>query len=178
MKKRIFALCAVLALSLSLLSGCAKPDSNGFTPPKEEKDADLAAFAQTLQENHEFAGFLEKIDPNDAEMGEFMGEMLNNYFPGLTDLELEQLEVYMSMVSFSTGEFALAQAKDTEGAAKLQDIFDARVESKSTEGAGNYPEEVELWQRSARVVGHGNYVMLVCHEDADAIVDEFNTLFA
>ena len=175
MEKKAFSLALAAALCLSLLSACAKPGANGSAP---ETQVDLAAFAQTLQESHEFSGFMERIDPQDEEMGEFMGEMLNNYYPGLTDLELEQLELYMSMISFSSGEFALAQAKDTDGAAKLQEIFEARVESKSTEGMGNYPEEVEMWQRSSRVVNHGSYVMLVCHEDADAIVDEFNALFA
>ena len=35
-----------------------------------------------------------------------------------------------------------------------------------------------MWQRSAQVVENGNYIMLVCHDDADAIVEEFNALFA
>ena len=36
----------------------------------------------------------------------------------------------------------------------------------------------EPWQRDARIATQGSYVLLVCHEDADAIVDEFNALFA
>ena len=43
---------------------------------------------------------------------------------------------------------------------------------------GNYPEEVEMWQRSANLVEQGNYIMLICHDDAEAIVGEFNALFA
>ena len=174
--KRIIALCTAAVLCLTLLSGCSagKEDSPSHAPGK---DADLAAFAQTVTENHELGGFLNRIDADDPDMGEFMADMLNNYYPGLTDLDLEQMEVYMSMISFSSGELALAQAKDADGAAKLQEIFEARVESKSTEGAGNYPEEVEMWQRNSRVVGRGNYVMLVCAEDCEAIVGEFNALF-
>ena len=34
-----------------------------------------------------------------------------------------------------------------------------------------------MWQRSAQVADNGNYVMLVCHDDAEAIVTEFNNLF-
>lgn len=165
------------ALCLSLLSACSsgKVDSPSQAPGK---DADLAAFAQTLTETHEFSGFLDRIDPGDAEMGEFMAEMLGNYYPGLTDLDLEQMEIYMSMASFGSGELALAQAKNAGDAAKVQEIFQARVDSKATDGPGNYPAEVEMWQRSSQVVANGNYVMLVCAEDCSAIVNEFNALFS
>lgn len=170
--KRIIALCTAAVLCLSLLSSC------GTTGKVEEPDpVDLAAFAQTLMENHEFSGFMDRIDTEDPDMGEFMSDMLNNYYPGLTDLDLEQMEVYMSMISFSSGELALVQAKSADDAAKVKGIFQARVDSKSTEGANNYPEEVEMWQRSSQVASNGSYVMLVCHEDADAIVGEFNGLF-
>lgn len=171
--KRMIALCAAVALCLSTLSGCAKPGTNGPTPDKEEK-VDLAAFAQTVQENHEFAS-LEKADPADEEFGAIM---LENNYPGLKDLELEQVEIYMPMISFSGGELALVQAKSEEDAAKVKEIFQARIDAKTTEGPGNYPEEVEMWQKYAKVVvANDTYVMLVNHEDADAIVEEFNKLF-
>ena len=171
--KRIIALCGAVVLCLSLLSGCAKPGANGPTPDKQEK-VDLAAFAQTVQQNHEFYS-LERADPEDAEMG---AVMLGNWYPGLTDLDLEQVEIYTAMVSFSGGELALVQAKNAGDAAKVREIFQARLDSKTTDGPGNYPEEVEMWQRSAQVAENGNYIMLVCHNDADAIVEEFNALFA
>jgi len=167
MKKRIIALCAVLALCLSLLSACGNDK-------QEEKQVDLAAFAQSLQENHEFPS-LERADPKDPDVG---AVMLDNCYPGLTGLELEQLEAYLSVISFSGGEFALVQAKSADDAAKVKGIFESRIEAKTTEGPGNYPEEVEVWQRSAKVASHGNYVLLVCHEDCDAIVGEFEALFA
>ena len=171
--KRIIAFCTAAVLCLSMLSGCAKPGANGPTPDKQEK-VDLAAFAQTVQEDHEFHS-LERADPEDAEVG---AVMLGNWYPGLTDLDLEQVEVYTAMISFSGGELALVQAKNAGDAAKVKEIFQARLDSKTTEGPGNYPEEGEMWQRSAKVVDHGNYVMLVNHEDSEAIVNEFNALFS
>ena len=35
-----------------------------------------------------------------------------------------------------------------------------------------------MWQRSAKVAGSGSYVMLVNHQDSEAIVSEFEALFA
>ena len=134
----------------------------------------LTAFAQSFQENHQFAP-LEKADPADEELGAIM---LENNYPGLKDMDLEQTEVYLPMISFSGGELALVQAKSAEDAAKVKEIFQARIDAKSTEGPGNYPEEVEMWQRSAQVAENGNYVLLVCHDGADAIVEEFNALFS
>lgn len=165
--KKLFALCTAAVLCLSLLTACGPKEP-------EEKQVDLAAFAQTVQENHEFAA-LEKADPADQEMGAIM---LENNYPGLKDMDLEQLEVYLAMISFSGGELALAQAKSEDDAAKVKEIFQARIDAKSTEGPGNYPEEVEMWQRSAKVVVSGTYVMLVNHGDSEAIISEFNALFS
>ena len=164
--KRMIALCAVAALCLSLLAGCAGK-------PAEEKKVDLAAFARTVQENHEFTA-LDRADPADEEVGAIM---LENSYPGLKDMDLEQVEVYLAMISFSGGELALVQAKNADDAAKVKEIFQARVDSKSTDGPGNYPEEVEMWKKSAKVADNGSYVLLVNHQDSEAIVNEFNALF-
>ena len=165
--KRIFSLALAAALLLTLLCACGS-SSGG----QQDKKVDLAAFAQTLQENHEFP-MLERNDPAD-ELG---AVMLENSYPGLKDMDLAQTEVYLAAISFSGGELALVQAKNAGDAAKVKEIFDARVAAKTTEGPNNYPEEVELWQHNSAVVSNGNYVMLVNHEDSAAIVSEFNELF-
>ena len=134
---------------------------------------DLAAFVQTVMEDHEFP-MMNRADPSD-EVG---AVMLGNYYPGLVDLDLEQVEVYLAMISFSGGELSLVQAKDADNAAKAKEIFQARVDSQSEEGPNNYPEEVEVWQRNSQIVTNGNYIMLVCHEDCEAIVSAFNALFS
>ena len=164
--KKVIALCTAAVLCLSLLTACGPKEP-------EEKQVDLAAFAPTVQENHEFAA-LEKADPADQEMGAIM---LENNYPGLKDMDLEQLEVYLAMISFSGGELALAQAKSPEDAAKVKEIFQNRITTKSTDGPGNYPEEVEMWKKSAKVVDNGSYVMLVNHPDSEAIAGEFEALF-
>lgn len=163
--KRIIALCAAAVLCLSLLSACGGK-------PAEEKKVDLAAFAQTLKEQHEFADFVERLDVSD----EFGTTMLKSSYPALEGMDLEQMEIYLSMVSFNTGEFALVQAKSTEDAAKVKEAFEARIATMTEEGM-QYPETVELWNKSARVASNGTYVMLICHADADAIVSEFEALF-
>lgn len=164
--KRIIALCAAAVLCLSLLSACGGK-------PAEEKKVDLAAFAATLKEQHEFSDFVERLDVNDPEFG---ASMLESSYPTLKGMDLEQLEIYLSMVSINTGEFALAQAKSADDAAKVKAAFESRIATMTEEGL-QYPETVELWSKSAKVAEHGTYVMLICHTDADAIVSEFEALF-
>ena len=165
--KRIISLALAAALLMSSLAACGSSSGGG-----QEKKVDLAAFAQTILENHEFP-MLERNDPAD-ELG---ATMLENNYPGLKDMDLEQVEVYLAAISFSGVELALVQAKNANDAVKVKEIFDARVAAKTTEGPGNYPEEVELWQHNSAIVSRGNYVMLVNHEDSAAIVSEFNALF-
>ena len=167
--KKIISLALAAALLVASLSACGGNSDGG-----QDKKVDLAAFAQTLQENHEFP-MLDRLDPKDEEFG---ATMLEGAYPGLKDMDLEQAEIYLAMISFSGGELALVQAKNASDAAKVKEIFDARVASKTTEGPGNYPAEVEAWQHNSAVVSNGNYVMLVNNEDSAAIINEFNALFS
>ena len=165
--KRIFSLVLAAALLAVSLAACGGNSDGG-----QEKKVDLAAFAQTIRDDYGFP-MLERADPAD-ELG---ATMLDNYYPGLSGMDLAQVEVYLAAISFSGGELALVQAKNSGDADKVKGIFDARVDSKTTEGPANYPEEVELWQRCAKVASNGTYVLLVNHEDSEAIVSEFNALF-
>lgn len=170
--KKLFTLCLASVLCLSLLASCSpkQPNEGGNAP---QEPVDLSAFAQTLMETHEFSNFLELMDPEDEDFG---AVMLQNYLPGLTDLELEQMLIYMCAVSFNPGEFSLVQAKSADDAAAVKDIFQSRIDSMTEEGM-NYPDTIETWSKNAQVVVNGCYVMLVCHEDCAAIVDDFNALF-
>ena len=109
-------LCAALAaaLCLSVLSACG--------PGQAEKQVDLSAFAQTIQEKYEFAAYLMEQDP---EADEFAKQSIEQYLPGLLDLDLEQRGIYMSMITMNNGEFSMVQAKSAEDAAKVGEIFQA-----------------------------------------------------
>ncbi len=73
-------LCVALAatLCLLLLSAC----SGGG----QEKQVDLSAFAQRLQEKYEFASYLVELDPEN----EYDKELFDNTMPGLLEMDLEQ----------------------------------------------------------------------------------------
>ena len=164
--KRIISLTLAALFLTACLCACVSEDG-------QDKQADLAAFAQAIMESYKFPG-LDRFDPADEGLS---AVVLENNYPGLKDMDLAQVEIYLAPISFSGGELALIQAKNAGDAAVVKDIFQARIDSKTTDGPNNYPEEAKMWQRSARVVSSGTYVMLVNHEDSEAIVSEFNGLF-
>lgn len=174
-RSRIFALCAAVLLALSLLSGC----SGGAG---EEKRADLSAFAQSLVERYEFASWLEELDPEEEETDGYIRQSIEEYLPGLLDMELPQRVIYMSTMRLNNGEFSMVQAKSPQDAAKAAEIFQARIDYMAgdgeTPGGAFYPGPTELWQNNARVEVHGSYVLMVTAEECDQIVEEFKALFA
>lgn len=138
MKKFILSMgVTAAAVLLLLLSSCS-----GGTA---QKQADLSAFAQTLQEKYDFAAFLMEQDP---EADEFAKQSIEQYLPGLLDLELEQRVIYMSMITLNNGEFSMVQAKNAEDADKVREIFQARIDYMAgdgeTPGGAWYPGPTEL----------------------------------
>jgi len=168
MKKTVRAALAAM-LTLSLLSACAGGSA--------QKQVDLSAFAKTLQEKYEFASYLTEMTPE----YEYFEEDMKRMLPGLLDLDLEQQVLLVTMISINNGEIDLVQAKDAGDAAKAAEIFQARigymVGDGENPGGAWYPGPTQLWTNCSQVVTKGSYVMLVCGEDYEQIVDEFNALF-
>lgn len=163
--KRFLLVTLACALLLAGLLAC----SGG----PEQKQADLSAFAKSLQEKYEFAAYLSEMTPEYP----YFEEDMNNYMPGLLELDLEQRVIYMSMITLNNGEFAVVQAKNADDAARVKDAFQHRIDYMVETGAF-YPGSVELWTNYSRIEVNGTYVLLVCAQECDAIVDAFNALFA
>ena len=163
--KKFLTVTLASALLLAALLSC----SGG----KARKQADLSAFARSLQEQYEFAACLGEMDPDN----EHDKDTYERTFPGLLDLDLEQRINLIGMITLNNGEIGLAQAKNEEDAAKVKDIFQHRVDYMVETGAF-YPGPVELWTNNSRIEVNGTCVLLVCAEECDAIVDAFNALFA
>ncbi len=143
----------------------------------QEKQVDLSAFAKSLQEKYEFASYLTEMTP---EYPYYEQDMANN-LPGLLDMDLEQMVIYMTMITLNNGEFSMVQAKNPQDAAKAAEIFQARIDYMAGDGESPggafYPGPTELWLNSARVVTQGNYVLMVVGEECEQIVEDFNALF-
>ncbi len=109
------------------------------------------------------------------------GGLLDGYYAGLTSVPTEQCLVYICQMTMNNGEFGLVQVKDSADVARVKAIFQARINHMVGDGNGPggawYPAAMDSWENNSRVVSNGNYVMMVVHENCDAIVAQFNALF-
>ena len=157
-------------LSASCIVRCKfeadKPASGGgSSSTPDSSSVDLSAFYSTVTTNHQF-GMLTLADAT----------MIKDVYPGLSDIKTNQCLPYINMMTMNSGEIALVEVADSGDVDTVKGIFQDRIDAQVSGGAW-YPSAIEAWQNNSRVVSKGSYVMMVVHEDCDAIVNEFNALF-
>lgn len=133
---------------------------------------DLAAFYETLSASEDWPAMM---------LAE--GEVLDAFYPGLSDIATSQCAVYTAMISASVGEIALVEVQNADDVQKVKDIFQARIDYQvgddENPGGAWYPQTIEGWRDGSRIVSNGNFVMLVAtYEKSDDVVAAFNALFA
>lgn len=201
MKKKLLALTLALTLALSLAACGGKdapaqddppnaPEINapegGETTPSEpgeagppaepEKTVDLAAFYASLTEGDKWPALMSLTED------ETSTEMLDAYYPGLSEIPAKQRGVYIAAITSAVGEIALVEVEDAADAEKVEAIFQARIDYQvgddANPGGAWYPETIEGWKANSKIASHGNYVMLAVGDNAASAVEEFEALFA
>ena len=162
MKKAIsILLAAVMALSLT---ACGNSGNSGSG---DALTIDLNAF-YTEMFNSVFP------DPNNApSMSEITGDYLEQTYPGLSDVDTVQCVIYAPMITAVAYEVALVEVANADDVAKVQEIFQARIDTQ-IEGGAFYPATVEAWQNQSEIVTRGSYVALFVGADKDQMVEAFN----
>ena len=196
MKKKFLALILALTLSLTACGGKDAPAQDGGSPevsaPGEEgagspeggEDApseaqteiDLAAFYETLRAENTWPELMNLTED------ETMTELLDSYYPGLSEIAAKQCGVYIAAISAAVGEIALVEVEDAEDAKTVEEIFQARIDyqvgDEENPGGAWYPETIEGWRKNSRIVTQGTCVMMAAGDAADDAVERFNALFA
>lgn len=143
----------------------SKPEKKPEEKPAESDSVDLTAFYNDTIANYEFQA-----------LQAFTGDILDTYYPGMSDVSTKQCLIMGTMMSMNNGEFCLVEVTNSSDVDTVKKILQDRVDYMAETGAW-YPGPTELWTNSSRVVSNGNYVMMVVHESCDDIVDDFNALF-
>nr|WP_325180833.1 DUF4358 domain-containing protein [uncultured Oscillibacter sp.] len=193
MKKKFLALALALTLALSLAAcgGKDAPAQDGTsdapeasapeteapeTPEESPKEIDLAAFYDTLRAENTWP---ELMNPTEDAA---MTELLDSYYPGLSEISTKQCGVYVAAISAAVGEIALVEVENAGDVQAVEDIFQARVDYQvgddTNPGGAWYPETIEGWKTKSQIVSKGNYVMLAVGDAAGAAVESFEALFA
>ena len=144
MKKRAVWILAALLL---LASGCGRQREEGGT---EEPDVAL---------NTLYAGMEESCGWEEGYMADVEGELLEGYYPGLSEIPAKQLVVKIPAMSSDVNEIVLMQGETEEDAESAAAILQARIDAQA-EGGAWYPESLEAW-KSARVLRQGTYAVLI-----------------
>lgn len=166
MKKLMTLMMALMVLALTACGGNTNENSGSA-------DADLQSFYDSLAEEYQWdEGYLVDIE----------GEMLEGYYPGLSEIPTKQFIAKMPMMSSVVNEMVFLQCETEEDAAKaaemLQDRIDYQVGDENNPGGAWYPESIEAWKQG-QVIQNGTYVaMIASAEHQSAIVEGFNALFA
>lgn len=138
---------------------------------KPSAGSDAAAFADSIMSKYYAESFLQLADAS----------LLDGYYTGLTGIDTEECLVYATMMTMNNGEFALIQVSNSGDVAAVKAILQARIDYMAGDGENPggawYPGPTEMWKNNSTVVSNGNYVMMVVHEDYQAIVEQFNALF-
>lgn len=194
MKKKFLALMLALALALSLaacggsgtqdggsLEGSAPentetPEAPAETPETPAKEIDLTEFYNTLRAENTWPELMNLMED------ETITELLDSYYPGLSEIATKQCGVYIAAISAAVGEIALVEVENADDAAKVEDIFQGRIDYQvgddENPGGAWYPETIEGWKTKSHIVSHGSYVMLAVGDAAEAAVESFEALFA
>lgn len=203
MKKKFLALALALTLTLSLAACGGKdapaqdggspevsapgeegagspeasaPESGEDAPSEAQKEIDLAAFYETLRAENTWPELMNLMKD------ETVTELLDSYYPGLSEIPAKQCGVYIAAISAAVGEIALVEVENAGDVQAVEDIFQGRIDYQvgddENPGGAWYPETIEGWKTKSQIVSHGNYVMLAVGDAAEAAVESFEALFA
>lgn len=163
MKKRTVV---VLAALLLLVSGCGGQQEEG-------RAEDSAVALESL-----YAGMAESCGWDGDYMTDVEGELLEEYYPGLSEVPAGQLIVKVPAMSSDVNEIVLMQCETEEDADAAAAILQARIDSQA-EGGAWYPETLEAW-KNARVLRQGEiYVALIASgEFQESLEEQFNHQFS
>lgn len=158
----------ILILTALTLTACG-----GSGNTEAPVDADLQGLYDALAEEFQWEeGYLVDIE----------GEMLESYYPGLSEVSTKQFIAKMPMMSSVVNEIVFLQCETEEDAAKAAEILQSRIDyqvgDENNPGGAWYPESIEAWKKG-QVIQQGTYVaMIASAEYQDTITERFNALFA
>ena len=143
MKKLMtLALAAIMMLGLV---GCG-------SKKEEQANVDLTGFYNSLATEYGW-------DDNTMANLTDDPELLEMYYPGLSEINTTQLIAKAPMMSSVVNEFVFLQCETEEDAAKAAEILHTRITAQA-EGGAWYPESMEAWGRGV-VDQQGTYVAMI-----------------
>lgn len=94
-------------------------------------------------------------------------DLINNFYPGILDLDLAQTAFYYPPVVTSPCELAMVEVKSADDIQAVKDIFQARIDLGASNTA--YPESSQGWSTRAQIQEAGNFVAMIVLPEGNTI---------
>lgn len=101
-------------------------------------------------------------------------ELLENYYPGLSEIPIKEKSIYMHPVGFAC-EIALVEVENIEDVEKVKAVFETRIEKGKTEMLCDAGAE-DIWRRRAEIQSKGRYVCMIVLPDECVIPENIMDL--
>lgn len=162
MTKKIALLLAVMTIFGAGLTACGDSSSSSGSASKADSQSaesgkSVTAVADELKNGIEFKDTLNEL-----------GVGMYDKIYGITEDMYKEGKVYIGSGGATAEEIACFEAKDEDGAAKIKEAFETRVEKQKDAFKDYVPEELDKLG-SAVIVTKGNSVyMCISNDDAKA----------
>ena len=160
MKMRLIS---IFVAAVLLLAGC------GTETPPTEPVAELPALETLYNQGMEV---LAQMGPNAPILfPETNIDYLNEFYPGIADIELKQFFAGVAPVTNAPFEVILVEVANEADVPTVLEIYQARVDRESDDSS--YPENAEAWLNNCKITSRGCYVFLAVLMDPCEIPAEF-----
>ena len=105
-----------------------------------------------------------------------MPELLESYYPGLTEIATNQLHVFVPGMSAVAYEVALIEVADEADVDAVKAILQARIDNQIS-NEYNYPMVIEGWELNSRITSNGRYILMAVGTDCDYFIEAFGWQF-
>ena len=177
MKNRMLAILLAVFLILGTLSGCGGESKNleGDTKGSEtinttvQTEEDLSDLEALYNKGMEVLAQMGKEAP--VLFPETNIDYLNEFYPGLADIEFKQFYAGVAPVTNAPFEIILAEVADEKDVQTMLEIYQARVDGETDDAT--YPENAEAWMNNCKITSRGCFVFLAVLMDPCEIPEEF-----
>ena len=178
MMKRMISVILATILLVSMMAGCtAIPEETLPAQPQDTEETTLTSADMPDLETLYYQGMdvlAEMGDDAPVLFPETDINYLDQFYPGLADIELKQLYAGVAPVTNAPFEVVLVEVADEADVPTVLEIFQARADNEG--GDTTYPENAAAWLNDCKITSRGCYVFLAvlmgsCEVPAEFILD-------
>ena len=177
MKIRILSVLLAVMLVLAMLTGCTtEPTTPENAPPTQETTESSVQAPAALPDletlyNQGMDVLAQLGDDAPILFPETNIDYINEFYPGIADIELKQFYAGIAPVTNAPFEIILVEVAEPADVSTVIEIFQTRADTASSDTT--YPENAEAWMNNCKITSRDNYVFLAVLMGSYEVPSEF-----